>query len=48
MKKIKCCEYDPWGCIRKPFLQLTNGLECYITLGCKGLPGTIILPNWSL
>ena len=31
-----------------PFLQLTNGLECYITLGCKHLPGTNIVPYWSL
>jgi hypothetical protein len=42
-EKIKCCEYGPLVCIHNTSFssKRTNGfnkLQCYITLGWKGLP----------
>jgi len=40
---MKCCEYSPRSCIHNILFSLlmmyqSNKLECYITLGWKGLP----------
>jgi len=44
MKKMKCCEYGPRDFIHKNFgflvayMNGSNKLECYTTLGLKGKP----------
>ncbi len=54
---MKCCEYGPrnqgtWGRIHSTSFSLKfknepNKLECYITLGLKGLPLTNTLAYWQ-
>ncbi len=51
-KKMKCCEYGPWYHIHNTSfsLSLMNGpkrLECYITLGWKGLQGRNTRSYWA-